>query len=159
MILLHEEKAESAAWLKVIFIIPFGLFVGAIIFALNRDLEAFYTLMGEAALLALLFYFIMPRSYQIYQDRLRIVLGSPFGINIPLSTIKEARHASGVKAYAYSGVRFATSSRYVVEISRNKGMNYVISPQNGEIFLEQLNQAKKEQEAELSALGEKKSTR
>ena len=68
-------------------------------------------------------------------------MGTPFTINIPLSTIKEVRHSSGVKAYEYSGIRFSTSSRYVVEIVRSKGMNYVISPQNGNLFLEQLSQA------------------
>ena len=51
------------------------------------------------------------------------------------------QHSAGVKAYFFSGIRFATSSRYVVEIVRSRGMNYVISPQNGDLFLNQLNQA------------------
>ena len=141
MILIHEEKAEYNSWVKLIFILPVGFFVAAIIFAINRDFEAFPVLLGEALLFTLIFYFIMPRKYQIYQDKVRIVLGSPFAINIPLSTINEARHSSGIKSYFYSGIRFATSSRYVIEIVRSKGMNYVISPQNGDLFLEQLNQA------------------
>ena len=141
MLLIHEEKAEYNSWLKLIFILPAGLFIAAIVFVFNQDLESFLVLLGEAVLFTLIFYFIMPRKYQIYQDKLRIILGTPFTINIPLSTIKEVRHSSGVKAYEYSGIRFSTSSRYVVEIVRSKGMNYVISPQNGNLFLEQLSQA------------------
>jgi hypothetical protein len=144
MILIHEEKAEYDQWLKVLYIIPLGLLVGAIILASYHDMEAFLALLGEAIVVTLIFYFVMPRKYQIFQDKVNIVLGSPFTISIPLTTIKEAKHSKGSKAYVYSGVRFATSSRYVVEIVRNKGMNYVISPQNGDLFLEQLNQAIKD---------------
>ncbi|MBI2869238.1 MAG: PH domain-containing protein [Chloroflexi bacterium] len=85
----------------------------------------------------------MPRKYLLYQDRLRIVLGRPFGIDIPYTSIKEVKRASGARAYIYAGIRFATSSRYVVEILRKKGFNYVISPQNGDYFIEQLNRVMK----------------
>jgi hypothetical protein len=138
---MYEEKAEYASWFKIIFIIPAGLFIGAIITALNLEYEPSLFLIGEGAFFVLLFYFIMPRKYQIYQDKLRIVLGTPFGINIPLSTIKEVRHSSGIKAFVYSGIRFATSTKNVIEIVRNKGQNYVISTKNGVAFKEQLNQA------------------
>ena len=139
--LIHEEKAEYDSWIRLILIIPIGLFLAAIIFASKQDLEVSLVLFGEAALFTLIFYFVLPRRYQIYQDKLRIVLGAPLAINIPLSTIKEARHSSGFKAFFYFGVRFATSSRNVLEIVRRRGLNYVISPQNSEFFLDQLNQA------------------
>ncbi len=139
--ILHQEPAKYGAWLKLVFIIPIGLFIGAAVSAYYQELEAALFLIGEGAFFVLLFYLIMPRRYEIYQDRLRIVLGPPFGINIPLSTIKEVRHSSGVKAFMYSGIRFATSTKYVVEIVRNRGFNYVISPQNGDLFLDQLTQA------------------
>ena len=51
--------------------------------------------------------------------------------------------ASRRKAFAYSGIRFATSSKRVIEIVRKKGMNLVISPRNADIFLDQINQALK----------------
>ena len=139
--LVHEESAEYASWVKLLFLIPIGLFIGGIISSLNQELEASLVLLGEGVFFILLFYFIMPRRYQIFHDKLKIVLGSPFSIDIPLSTIKEVKHSSGIKALVYYGVRFATSTEYVVEVVRNKGLNYIISPKNGEIFLEQLNQA------------------
>jgi hypothetical protein len=136
---IHEEKAEYDWWLKIIYVIPFGLFIAALLFSLNGDLEVFPILLGEGVFIGLLFYLIMPRKYQIYEDRLRIVLGGPVALNIQLKTIKEAMHVAGSKAYVYSGARFATSSRYVIQIVRNRGLNYLISPQNGDLFLEQLN--------------------
>jgi hypothetical protein len=141
MYLIHEEKAEYHPLTKLIAIIPAGLLIGAVVLLFNHEIEAFWILGIEAVLITLLFYYIFPRKFQIYQDAVKIVLGNPFSIAIPLSTIKEARHAGKGSALVYSGIRFATSPRYVIEIVRNKGMNYVITPQNGEVFLEQLNQA------------------
>lgn len=143
--IVHEELAEYSGWLRLIFFIPVGLIIGAILLVYNGEYEAFYILIAEGAFFILLFYFIMPRKYQIYQDRLRIVLGEPFGINIPLSTIKEVKYSSGIKAFVFSGIRFATSIRNVVEILRNRGSNYVISPQNSEIFITKLEQAMRNQ--------------
>lgn len=143
--ILHEEPAEYSHWLRLVFLIPIGLVIAAIILAYSQEYEGFFVLIGESVFFALLFYFIMPRKYQIYQDKLKIVLGKPFSINIPLSTIKEVKHSSAIKAFVYLGIRFATSFSYVVEIVRSKGLNYVISPKNGDVFIEQLNQAIKSQ--------------
>ena len=79
---------------------------------------------------ALLFYAILPKRYQIFQDKVKIVLGQPIAIDIPLSTIREARPAPGSRTFVYGGIRLATSSRNVVEIVRSKGLNIVISPAN-----------------------------
>lgn len=110
---------------------------------LFEDTEAAFTMFGVAVLDALIFKLVIPQRYQIYNDRIRIVLGGPFALNIALSTVKDVKAASGVKAFAYSGVRFATSSKNVVEITRTRGCNYVISPFNRDVFLEQANRALK----------------
>jgi hypothetical protein len=136
--ILHEEKAQYDYWLRFLFLIPFVLVIVAILLANTKEYEGFFVLIGDSAFFVLLFYFITPRRYQIHQDKLRIVLGTPFSINISLSTIKEVKQAKGSKAFVYNGIRFATSSRSVVEIVRNRGMNYVISPKNEDIFIEQL---------------------
>jgi len=47
------------------------------------------------------------------------------------------------KVFVYWSIRFATSTRHVVEIVRKKGLNLVISPSKEDIFLEKLNQAMK----------------
>lgn len=139
--IIHEEPAEYASWLKLIFVIPIGLIVGGLVSLYLTDIELSLSLIGEGALLLLLFYFIMPRRFQIYDKRLTIVLGPPLTISIWYSTIDHVRRGSGISSYAYSGIRFATSAKYVIEIVRKKGFNYVISPQNGDVFLEQLRHA------------------
>ena len=50
-------------------------------------------LMGVTAFNTLIFWLVLPRSYEIRSDRLRIVLGWPFAVNIPFNTIAEIRAA------------------------------------------------------------------
>lgn len=139
--LLYEDTPIVDLWLKLMLggITLMFLVIGIVL--LFQDAEGAFVMFGIAAFYILLFKLVMPQKYQIYSDRLKIVLGGPFAWNISLSTIKEAKMASGMKAFAYSGVRFATSSRGVAEITRTRGCNVVISLSNREVFLEQLNRA------------------
>ena len=139
--LLYEDNPKIDLWMKLMFagIVLLFLVLGLVL--LFEDTEAAFTMFGVAVFDALLFKSVVPRRYEIYSDKLRVVLGGPFALNISLSTVKEVKAASGAKAFAYSGVRFATSSKNVVEITRIRGCNYVISPLNREVFLEQANRA------------------
>ena len=139
--LIYEDRAKYDLWLKLILGggLAMTLIMGVIF--ISQDMEAALILLGVTVFDALLFKAILPQRYQIYQDKVRIVLGGPFAMNIPLTNITEIRERSGNKSLFYSGIRFVTSTRYVVEIIRNKGRNVVISPESGEVFLEQLNQA------------------
>jgi len=141
--LLYEDTARTDTWLKLMLggILVMFLVLGGVF--LFQDKEDAFGMFGIAVFYALLFKIIMPQRYQIYSDKVRIVLGGPLAWNIPFTTIKEVRSASGAKAFAYSGVRFATSSKNVVEIRRSRGCNVVISPSNKEIFLEQASRAMK----------------
>ncbi len=139
--LLYEDTAEYDLWLKLLLggILAFTLVMG--LYLLSVDKTGAYVLLGVTVFDALLFYAILPKRYQIWTERVRIVLGRPFAVNIPLATIKEARSAFGSKAFVYWGVRFATSSKNVVEIVRHRGLNFVISPSNRDLFLERLAEA------------------
>jgi hypothetical protein len=141
--LLYEDTSRTDMWLKLMLggILVMFLVLGGVL--LFQDEADAFVMFGVAVFYALLFKIIMPQRYQIYSDKIRIVLGGPLAWNIPLSTIKEVRSASGAKAFAYRGVRFATSSRNVVEIRRSRGCNVVISPSNRDIFLEQASRAMK----------------
>ena len=143
MELIHEENSERNKWMKFILIIPFLLFIAALYYLYIRYFMESLSLVGDIVFISVVIYFIFPRKYQIYDDRLRIVLGKPLAINILFSSIKEIRHGEGNKAYGFSGIRLATSSRYVVEIQRVKGFNFIISPQHGDIFLNHLKRALK----------------
>ena len=137
---VYEDTAQYDPWLKLILggVLALTLIPGIIL--LSADLLGAWIMFGATAFDVLLLYAILPRRYQIFRDRVKIVLGQPFAIDIPLSTIREARPAPGSKAFAYWGIRFATSSRSVVEIVRSKGLNIVIAPANRGAFLEHLGQ-------------------
>ena len=141
--LVYEDIPRYDFWLKFILggVLALTLILGVIL--LSEDIGAALAMFGVTLFDALLFKAILPRRYQIFQDRVRIVLGGPFAINIPLANIREARQASSSKAFAYRGFRFATSTHFVLEIVRKKGLSLVISPFSGDLFLEQLNQALK----------------
>ena len=138
--LVYEARPLYDSWLKLLLggTLAFTLFLG--IGLLSVNLVGAEVALAATAFDALLFHATLPRRYQIFSDRVRIVLGRPFAVNIALSTIREARPASSAKAFAYWGIRFATSSRSVVEIVRSKGWNVVISPANRDLFLDQMTQ-------------------
>ena len=141
--LLHVDTPRVALPLKALFVsIVVTTFVLGIWF-LFADLTAAILMFALTAFEALLFRAVMSQRYELYSDRLRIVLGSPLAFNIPRHSIVEARAASGEKAYFYRGLRFATSSEGVVEIVRRKGLNVVISPADRDTFLHELAQAAK----------------
>ena len=141
--LLFEDTPKYDLWLKLILggILALTLILGIV--SINQDTEAAIVMFGITLFDALLFKAILPRRFQIFEDRLKILLGGPLAINIPLPNIAEAKPASGRKVFVYWGSRFATSTRHVVEIVRRKGLNLVISPAHDDMFLEQLNQARK----------------
>ena len=141
--LLYEDASRTDMWLKLMLggILITLLAVGIVL--LFQDTEGAFTMFGVIIFYAVLFRLVMPQKYQVYSDKVRIVLGWPLAWNIPFSTIKEVRPGSGASAFVYNGVRFATSSRDVVEIRRSKGCNVVISPSNRDVFLQQVDMAMK----------------
>jgi len=139
--LVYEDTPRYDFWVKLILGGVLALtFVMGIVF-LFEDIVAALVVFGVTLFDALLFKSILPQRFQIFQDKVKIVLGGPFAINIPLSDVKEVRSVSSSKALVYWGIRFATSIQSVVEIVRKKGLSLVISPANADMFLEQLNQA------------------
>jgi hypothetical protein len=126
----------------VVYGIPLLLLVIGLIL-IPIDIEETYVMLCDAVLIGLIFYFVMVRRYQIFGDRIKIVLGGPFRVNVPFSNIKELQPAGGYKSMAYSGLRLATTSRNIVEIRRKKGPGIVISPANRDMFIEQYRLAKK----------------
>ena len=151
--LIYETGSDYDRWQKLVFIaIPSVFFVIGLVMLLENTTDA-AALFAIAILEALLFHSIAPRKFQLFEDRLRVVLGKPFAFSISLATIKNVQPASGVKSHIYWGVRWATSSHNVVEIVRRKGWNMVISPSNREIFLEQVNDAVKAYQQSSSSSG------
>ena len=141
--LLYEDEPRTDIWLKLMLVGLPVIFLVLGIVLLFQDTASALGMFGVTIFYAVLFRLVMPQKYQVYNDKVRIAMGGPFAWNIPFSTIKEVRSASRTSAFAYNGVRFATSSRDVVEIRRSKGCNVVISPSNKDVFLEQVRTAMK----------------
>ena len=139
--LIYEDRAAYDAWLKWLLAVTLGVTLVPAIVLFPYEPVGAWVLLGTTVFDALLFHAILPRRYQILSDRLRIVLGRPFAINIALTTIREARPAGGMVTMAYWGVRLATSTKSVVEIVRYRGLDFVISPAHREEFLTHLKQA------------------
>ena len=146
--MIYEDTPKYDLWLKLILggVLALTLILGVIF--IYRDTEAAIAMFGITVFDALLFKTILPRRFQIFEDRLKILLGGPFSINILLSNIAEVKPASSRKIFAYWGIRFATSTSNVVEVVRKKGLNLIISPRNDDMFLEQLNQALQSQSSQ-----------
>ena len=140
---MYEDMPRYDRITKILIGAILGTLLVAGIVLLFYAVAAGIALFGDTLLVALIFYFVLPRRYQVFNTKLRIVLGWPLGWDIPLSTIAEARVAPSTARWVYKGVRLATSSGTVVEIVRKKGMNVIISPSNRETFLEQINEVLK----------------
>ncbi len=138
---VYEDKPRFDLWLELVLIGVLAATFVAGVTLLFMDIAGALVMLGVTVFDALLFKAILPRRFQIYQDRVKIVLGGPFAITVPFHNIKDVRRTPGHNSLAYNGMRFATSMKFVVEIRRYKGMNVLISPYTGEVFLEQLRQA------------------
>jgi len=103
-------------------------------------------MISGSLLIMFLFYLVLPKKYQIFEDKLKILLGWPLHIDLSLANISDSQITTGRKVFAYWGIRFATSSKSVVEIIRKRGLNIVISPSNALLFVDRLNEACKQQQ-------------
>jgi hypothetical protein len=88
---------------------------------------------------------ILPRRYEVYDDRLVLVFGL-WRWNIGMDSIEVAREAKPMQPYGYNGVRFATKPSQAIELRRlNSNLftrpNMIISPEDRSLFLVELNTA------------------
>ncbi|MFC1982094.1 hypothetical protein ACFLUN_01285, partial [Chloroflexota bacterium] len=108
-VLVYEDIPRYDFQLKLILAGVLALTFIMGVFLLFEDVTGAWVMFGVTVFDALLFKVILPRRFQIFQDRVKIVLGGPLALNIPLPDIREARLASSNKAFVYWGLRFATS--------------------------------------------------
>jgi hypothetical protein len=143
-VLIYVDKAVYDTWLKVVLVSVLAIPIILAIFKIARNTEEGLAGFGVLLFVIILFRIILPRRFQVYDDKLRIILGGgPFAFNIPLRDIIEIKPRKGIQAFLYTGLRFATSTSHTVEINRKNGLNVLISPANDEVFIEHLNQARK----------------
>lgn len=141
-VLIYQSVPHFAWWFKLVIsaVILLTLTPAMMLLAMGEVLGG-YVMLGATALDALLFYIIIPRSYDIYSDKVVIKLAASLSIRISFDTLNSVRKAPSSYALAYWGLRFATQASGVIELKRAGGFDVVISPSNPESFLEQLERA------------------
>lgn len=144
--LIREDEPEYDVWVKIsLSIAPTVIFLLLFLIRYNiipSDTE-YEAELGEKipltclALILAAYWALLPRKYEIHDDKVKLVLGA-FSWSISLKSIEEVKKARGSKVFAYNGLRFATSAKTAVEIKRNKWPSVIISPSNPDLFIERL---------------------
>lgn len=109
--------------------------------AATDEFEAASGMLVMSGVVLAVLWSVLPRAFELWTDRVRIVLGWHWGWNIPLDTIAEVQPAPGLAAFALWGARFAMSFSTAVRIRRSKGMDIVISPVAPLEFIEAVRRA------------------
>lgn len=132
---LYEAKPAGGFALKLIIavVISSVLVLGIYLWASGDGSTAWF-LLAEALFILAIFWAVFPRSYRIYEDRIRIVLGALFSVNIPFKDIETV----GVSNMASLTINFTTAftTRYIL-IKKKKGMSIVITPASNELFAQE----------------------
>jgi len=137
-LLLHQDKPGFGTIFKLLFILPAALLVGSLYLHTTEDISGSIALLAEAILIGLVFWFILPREYRVYEDHIRIVLGGPFSVKIGFQNIKLIR----ITGRTGMTVNFTTrlTTKYV-EIVKRKGFNIALTPSDYDLFLTNATQA------------------
>lgn len=148
---LARESFTRAGWTRGVpwsmSILPIMLvifIVGLILAATQIEQEAiFFSIIGVTLFLMLITYnALRPTKYQIFNDRIRIVLGWVIHINIPFSNIEKitaaTRNDLGVLNLNFIN---SYSGDAILQITRKRGAKINITPWNRKLFMENLNKA------------------
>ena len=137
-ILLYQDKPTYGLLLKLILIIPAAFLVGSLYLYLSGDVTGSLALLPGALISGLVFWFVFPREYQVYEDHLRIVLGGPFSVKVGFQNIKAVRitNRTGLT------INFVTRiTKSYVEIVKKRGWNIAIIPTDNDPFVENANRS------------------
>ena len=136
---LYQDKPEYGFILKLILVIvPVALLVGSIYLLFSGESTDAPVLLVEAFVVGLIFWSIFPRSYQVYEDHLRIVLGGPFSVKVGFANIKSIR----VTSRSTLSINFVTKfTKIYVEIAKKRGLGVTITPRNNDLFVKNANEA------------------
>jgi len=117
---------------------PLSFLVGSYYLFSSGERDGALALLADALIMSLIFLSVSPRSYQVYEDHLRIVLGGPFSIKIGFDNIKSIE---ATRRLVFS-VNFATrmTGNYVA-ITPKRGLTIAITPRDNEAFVENANRA------------------
>jgi len=127
---VHEDRPGTDIWFKLIFLLPVVLLLVPAFVLYGTDGRSatgiLYGAGATAAVMAALYFLILPTRYSILNDKLKITFRGPFTFNIPFSTIAAIRDGQ----WSTVGINLPTrfSQKDVLEIVRKKRMTVTITP-------------------------------
>ncbi len=140
--MLSRFKPRYDKWLwPVLMALPLLPLVRAGFLVAADEFQSAWVMLVVTGLVLLVLWSMLPRAFELWPDRIRIILGWPWGLNISLNAIAEVRPAPGVASLITLGAAFATSFKTPVQIRRTKGMTIVLSPDNPVEFMESVRKA------------------
>jgi hypothetical protein len=136
---IYEDTPRYDVYLKSIMVLPVFFIAFGIYYLIVAEIEAATTMFAATLLMAAMFWAMFPRKYLIFDSKFRIALGGPFSFTIPFSNLETAREPQG----ATFGINFPTcfSNQRTVQIIRKKGWYVNITPNDRDLFLENLDKA------------------
>lgn len=140
-LILYQDVPAYGLFLKLIFVVlPVVLLTLSYFLFSSGEREGGLTLLAEAFIVLLILITVSPRSYQVYEDHLRIVLGQPFSLKVKIrfDKIKSIRVTNQIVL----SVNFATrmTGSYVA-ITPKRGLTIAITPKDNDAFVENANRA------------------
>ena len=140
--MLYQDEPSLGLSLKlIVVIVPLSLLVTSSYLFSSGERDGGLALLAEAFIIGLIFLTVFPRRYQIYEDRLRIVLGGPFSVKLGFDNIKSVEITSRVSF----SVNFATKlTGSYVGIALKRGFSIAITPRDNAAFVENANRALEE---------------
>jgi hypothetical protein len=135
---LYQDRPEYGLVMRAILALPAVLLAAAIYYWSTGDASGGTASLAGAVIMAVTYWLVFPREYQVHQDHLRIVLGGPFAVKVGFDSLKAVR----ITGRSSPGINFATTiARTHVQIEKKKGMSIAITPAAAESFVEEANRA------------------
>jgi len=136
--LLYQDEAAGLVLKLVFVIVPAALLVVSVYLWSSGESSAGLAMLLETFIIALIFWLVFPRKYQVYQDHLRIVLGGPFAVKVGFDKIK----AIEVTNRTFATANFVTTiTKTYVIIIKKRGLSIAITPKSRELFVDKAEQA------------------
>ncbi len=140
MLLRFKSRYDKWLW-PVLIAVPLLPLVRAGFLVAADEFQSAWVMLVVTGLVLLVLWSMLPRAFELWPDSVRIVLGWQWGINIPLNTIAEVLPGKGVAPWIGLRAMFATSFKKTVQLRRTKGMAFLLSPDNPEKFIEDVQHA------------------
>jgi len=136
---IYEDNPHYDVWLKGIMMLPAFFLIIGIYYLVTAQVGSAISLFATGVLMGAIYWAVFPRKYQILDSKIKIVLGGQFSFNVPFDNLETAGKPEGVSL----GINFATTflNQHAVEIKRKKGLKVNITPNDRELFLENLSKA------------------